>query len=367
MRTTQRRGFTLVELLVVIAIIGVLVALLLPAVQAAREAARRTQCSNNLKQLGLALHNYQDTYNSLPFICGGTGDGGGFGQHGCWAPHCTSAFRLSGFVGLLPYIEQQAVYDMSAQNNFSPGGWVDVPNSPVYAKIPGFFCPSDPSAQDHARGRRNYKMSMGDWTMQHHDASRNIPNPRGPFGIIRQANVGVTSRFASVTDGLSNTIAFSERVVGVSINRFKGGYAQSAGVHAGATTGDDMLAIVPLDCMNTPVVNNVYSNPSTGNTSGQFWSDGAMTASGFNTILPPNSPSCTAMGVASQESRIIAPPTSQHPGGVNAVMLDGAVKFISDTIDSGDLTHGLVRSGRSPYGVWGALGSRDGGESVSLP
>src|SRR5690554_2295317 len=148
----RRPAFTLVELLVVIAIIGVLVALLLPAVQQAREAARRMQCTNHLKQLGLAVHNYHDTYNSLPFLCGGTGGGpDDYGVYQEWSPSGTSAFRLSGFVGLLPFMEQQAVYDMYSNNNFSPAGWVDVPGSGVYQKIPGFFCPSDGNAQTYAR------------------------------------------------------------------------------------------------------------------------------------------------------------------------------------------------------------------------
>lgn len=367
MNVRTRSAFTLVELLVVIAIIGVMVGLLLPAVQAAREAARRMQCSNNLKQLGLALHNYHDTHNSLPFLCGGTGAGADFGQYNVWAPHGTSAFRLSGFVGLLPYIEQQAIYDMSANNNFSPGGWVNVANSPVQQKIPGFFCPTDPSAQNHAMGARNYMMSMGDWTMQHHDATRGVVNPRGPFGNTRQAGVGQTFKFASINDGLSNTVGFSERVVGENMANVKGGFASSSGALAGVTVGAAMLAIVPLDCKNTPVVKGRYTSPSTGSLSGRYWSDGAAVATGFNTILPPNSPSCAAAGTSTDESRVLAPPTSFHPGGVNVSMLDGSVAFISDTIHSGNQALGLVEAGESNYGVWGALGSRSGGESASLP
>lgn len=365
MANRTRKAFTLVELLVVIAIIGVLVGLLLPAVQAAREAARRMSCSNNLKQLGLSLHNYHDTHNSLPFMTGGTGDGGGFGNYGTWGPGGTSAYRLSGFVGLLPYIEQQAVYNMSADNNFSPGGWVAVPNSPVYQKVPGFFCPSDGNAQSYPVGARNYMMSMGDWTMQHHDALRGQKNPRGPFGSIRHANVGQTYSFADIRDGLSNTAAFSERVVGENMADVKGGFAQSSGVFPGVTTGAAMLSIVPLDCKNTPIVKNRYTTPSSGSLTGRYWSDGASNATGFNTILPPNSSSCTASGTSSDESRILAPPTSHHPGGVTVAMLDGSVRFVTETINSGNLTLGLVESGETNYGVWGAMGSRAGGEAYS--
>ena len=366
-RVLRKPAFTLVELLVVIAIIGILIALLLPAVQAAREAARRSQCTNNLKQIGLGVHNYHDVNKSLPFLCGGTGAGGGFGTYNIWAPNGTNAFRQSGFVGLLPYVEQQAVYDMFASNNFSPGGWVDVPNSPVYAKISAFYCPSDPTAQEFPRGARNYMMSMGDWTMQHHDAARNVPNPRGPFGITREANRGTCYKFAHVTDGLSNTVAFSERVVGTDIRKLKGGFAAVSGLHPGATVLDAMLAIVPLNCKSAPIVNSLYTTPASGDVTGRYYSDGSMVAAGFNTILPPNSPSCAPTGTPTQESRILAPPTSNHPGGANVCMLDGSVQFISDTIDCGDLTRGLVKAGPSPYGVWGALGSRDGREAVTLP
>ncbi|GAB6185476.1 DUF1559 family PulG-like putative transporter [Thermopirellula anaerolimosa] len=370
----ERRGFTLVELLVVIAIIGILIALLLPAVQAAREAARRSQCTNNLKQLGLALHNYHDVNNMMPFICGGTGGdtltGGtwttSFGTYNNWCTTCTSAYRLSGFVVLLPYMEQKPIYDKFASRNFSPGGWVDVAGSGVYDKIPGFFCPSDGTAQTYARPGRNYMMSMGDWTMQHHDAERQVRNPRGPFGTFRSARrPGELFNFAAVTDGLSNTAAFSERIVGQNVADVKGGFAQSAYVMPGSTGLPGMLSIVPLDCKTTPISGKRYVTPGGGDVTGRYWSDGSMVASGFNTILPPNSSSCTASGTASQESRILAPPTSNHPGGANVAMLDGSVRFVSETIDTGNLSLGLVDSGMSNYGVWGALGSRAGGESIS--
>ena len=364
----KRRGFTLIELLVVIAIIAVLIALLLPAVQQAREAARRTQCKNNLKQLGLAAHNYHDTYNSLPFICGGTGAGADFGTYNVWGPSGTSAFRLSGFVSLLPFLEQTAIFEQFAGNNFSPGGWFANGNAdaPVFTKIPGFICPSDGTDEIVARmGARNYMMSMGDWTMQHHDALRGVVNPRGPFGTIRDAGRGKTYDFGQIKDGLSNTIAFSERVVGESISAVKGGFATSSGVQPGTATGATMLAIVPLDCKNVAISNSRYLAPSTGDATGRFWSDGAMTATGFNTILGPNSSSCAANGTASQESRIIAPPTSHHSGGVNVCMTDGSVRFVSDSIHTGNLALGLVDGGASNYGIWGAMGSRNGGEPIS--
>lgn len=363
----NRRAFTLVELLVVIAIIGILVGLLLPAVQAAREAARRMQCSNNLRQLGLAIHNYADASKKIPVLCGGTGNGGGFGAYDVFGPGGTNAYRMSGFIGLLPYMEQTPLYELLASNNFSPGGWFTVSGSPADKKIPGFICPSDAIGPGLNRGVRNYMMSMGDWSMQHHDAARNWPNPRGAFGTTRQAGVGSTCNFASISDGLSNTIALSERCVGDNSSRFKGGFAAVNSLKIGDDIGATSLNIVPLDCKSTPIVNGVYSAPATGDWTGNWWMDGCTPATGFNTILPPNSPSCSSSSQPTQESRVIAPPTSNHTGGATVAMFDGSVAFISNSIDSGNLSLGLVQSGMSNYGVWGALGSRSGSEVGSLP
>lgn len=363
---TQRRGFTLVELLVVIAIIGVLVGLLLPAVQAAREAARRMSCTNQLKQLGLAVHNYHDTFQSLPAACAGTGAGADFGNYTTYGPTGTSAFRLSGFFGLLPFIEQQALYELSASRNFSPGPWVDVADrtAPQYQKVSSFLCPSDGNAANSNRGTRNYVMSMGDWAMQHHDALRNEPNPRGPFNITRQQGVGFAYDFASIVDGLSNTVGFSERIVGQSMGEVKGGFASVAGLFPGATTGTALLPIVPLNCKNAAVNQFLFTSPASGDLGGRTWGDGSFVCTGFNTILGPNSYSCVAAGTASQEGRNIQPPTSNHTGGCNVTMLDGSVRFVTDSINTGNLALGLVKAGNSNYGVWGAMGSRGGKETI---
>ena len=210
-------------------------------------------------------------------------------------------------------------------------------------------------------------MSMGDWTMQHHDAhnNRNTPNPRGPFGILREkGSKGYTNGFKDVTDGLSNTAAFSERVVGRNNADFKGGFSNSSGLFNSTTLGNAMLPIVPLECKTVAVLNNQYASPGNGLT-GVRWADGSSPDSGFNTILAPNSPSCVATGVPAAEGRPILPPTSYHPGGALVSKLDGSVGFIPDTIDTGNLSLGLVTGGRSNYGVWGAIGSMNGGEVIS--
>jgi prepilin-type N-terminal cleavage/methylation domain-containing protein len=162
-RRTRVRGLTLVELLVVIAIIGVLVSLLLPAVQAAREAARRMQCGSNLKQLGLALHNYHDTYGTFPYRQGGTGQpapgegGPGNGNAG------------GGFIVLLPFFEQGPLYDQIAADGFGPRPW-DANYAPWQVGISTLVCPSDQAPvtihdawYGNHEGRTNYNFSSGDW------------------------------------------------------------------------------------------------------------------------------------------------------------------------------------------------------------
>src|SRR5689334_1387321 len=175
MRHVRKRGFTLIELLVVIAIIGVLVSLLLPAVQQAREAARRTQCKNNLKQLGLALHNYHDVFNNFVYRKGGTqGAGNTLRNDGNYV-------RLSGMVPLLPYIEQTAVINMiQAGDPNNTTGWGAVPAGgaapwsgwPVWTRlgqIPSFLCPSDPGVPT-ARGNNNYAFNAGDYIVNLREA-----------------------------------------------------------------------------------------------------------------------------------------------------------------------------------------------------
>ena len=190
-----RRGFTLVELLVVIAIIGVLVALLLPAVQAAREASRRMKCTNHLKQFGVALHNYADTYKVFPNRRGGFGG--------------LQANRISPFVQLLPYLEQKAMHDRIQAGDpanptaFPPGGprgdasWA-VWNTPP----PVFRCPSDPAAITRGNSDKghNYVLCEGDQV----NFVNTSTNTRGMFTRL------ACRRFAEVTDGTSNTLLMSE-------------------------------------------------------------------------------------------------------------------------------------------------------------
>lgn len=332
-RALSRFGFTLVELLVVIAIIGVLIALLLPAVQAAREAARRSQCSNNLKQLGLALQNYHDTNSAFPMLRGN-------------GPYST--YNAMGWIGLLPYMEQAALYSQIG----------DAPNNSVYSwtttflpwqmKVPGFYCPSDPTS-DSASGTgpirtRSYRMSLGD-TINDNWAG----TTRGIFGYLS------FTKIRDITDGTSNTVAMSEHVIGK-----LGDFRDARAWVAQGITGYDVNPSICLATSNAGLYSTTQTvmRPDFTN----IWPDGSPHCAGFTTVLPPNSPSCGwSTNYVSWE---LLSASSYHSGGVLALMADGSARFVNDNINCGTLTAANVTSGPSPYGVWGALGSKGGREQT---
>lgn len=338
-------GFTLVELLVVIAIIGVLVGLLLPAVQAAREAARRMQCSNNLKQLGLALHNYHDTHNGLP--AGEYHAGGGQG-----------ARRHSGFVGLLPFIEQQPLHDQIAANNFMNVPW-DGNFQPFRTNVPGFNCPSDTSNEQvgGAIGKTNYMFCRGDSSWDHNEWAGN--GGRGLRGMFtgQSGQYRGTKKFSDVPDGLSNTIMMSERTKAVPGTQvLDGGVVRNL--------GSNFRNSNPLECY-AQVVGGEYATTDLGRWAGHRWPDGAPAFTGCTTVLGPNTAACTQGGWDGEDG--IYEPMSRHSGGVHCVLGDGAVRFISESIDTGNRSAPPPdrpggEFGRSPYGVWGSLGSIKGGD-----
>ena len=358
----RRRAFTLVELLVVIAIIGILIALLLPAVQAAREAARRSQCVNNLKQLGIGLQNYHDVHLSFPYGKGGTGTCNGWGLA---SGNCS---RVSGFIPLLPYIEQQALYDQireggNAAGNASqigarlgPPGWYGWTNWNV--QVPGLLCPSDsrPAPGTGAVGNNNYAFSHG-------DSIANITFNQNPLSGNRGMFLeNQTIKISMVTDGTSNTIAMSEHL--------RASFATGAGgtnvsVKEGLYNGLAGLAASPGLCLTT-ALGPYYANPSqVKGYFGTLWTDGETERCGFNTVLPPNSPSCsTVYNQYADCSGGLFTVSSNHPAGANGVFVDGSVRFIGDGINCGNLAAPEALKGPSPYGVWGALGSRDGGEGA---
>ncbi len=359
----RRPAFTLVELLVVIAIIGVLVALLLPAVQAAREAARRSQCSNNLKQLGLGLHNYHDSYNAFPARQGGSGNRCDGELDPCPSNWNHMRMRMSGFVSLLPYIEQQPLYDAIANNDsqgtgpFGPPPWFA--HYPWRTQISTLRCPSDGfRRQSNQTQAVNYRFSAGDSIGINAGA-----NPVPGFGASNESRGMFTlygyRRMADVLDGLSNTVAMSERVVTLGNRLMRGAVALNVSMES------------PADCAALSGDRGEYlAGISVGMTdSGSRWGDGAMFFAGFNTMLPPNAPACTTSSEGAHWNWGVWTASSSHPGGVNALMGDGSVRFVSEVINTGDLTTPFPgpATRASPYGVWGALGTTQGREATSLP
>jgi prepilin-type N-terminal cleavage/methylation domain-containing protein/prepilin-type processing-associated H-X9-DG protein len=331
------RGFTLVELLVVITIIGILIALLLPAVQAAREAARRSQCTNNLKQFGLALHNYHNTYGSFPSLR--------------WRANSSSDV-LGTNVALLQFIEQAPLFNQinSWQGAYQPMGpapW-DGGYAPWNQRITAFRCPSDGNWSTVGdRGPTNYVYSVGD-TIQENNGG-GADRRRGLFAAWRWKT------FADIRDGTSNTAAMSERVVGLGGEQYiRGGIVPNGNFGAPG---------VPANCLGRLGANGKYStNDAFGNdwNSGRRWAEGRPFYNAFTTVLGPNAPSCVSGGGDGDWGVFSA--TSFHPGGVNVGLADGSVRFVSETIDTGSPSLAEVSSGLSPYGAWGALGSVQGGE-----
>lgn len=357
-RYAQRRGFTLVELLVVITIIGILIALLLPAVQAAREAARRGQCVNNLKQLGLAQHSYHDKYQVFTARKLGTSTCG----CGPLPAVCGNCTRLAGFIPMLPYMDQGAMYDRIAAGDpqYAPwgpcawGGWAAWDVSPSTLR-----CPSD-SYYRGSNALNNYVFSVGDQVASINDSTSN----RGIFAAV----VGVS--IADIRDGTANTIMMSERYKDAQ------GYQTAAANTTELIAGEAMAfatnALInnPIQCYSAFDGNYVKAGQAWKYLSGSNWHDGQAESVAFNTVLPPNAPSCGEGTNPNRDSAsALLPPSSRHPGGVNCLIADGAVRFIGNTIDTGNLAPNAAQpaAGASFYGVWGAMGSKAGNETFQMP
>ncbi|SFI87222.1 DUF1559 domain-containing protein [Planctomicrobium piriforme] len=346
-RGAAKSGFTLIELLVVIAIIAILIALLLPAVQQAREAARRSQCKNNLKQLGLALHNYHDVYNMFNYRQGGTSAGSNPGVNDNWV-------RLSGVVGLLPYLDQAGLYNQisgplvigaTTYQPMGPGPW-QAAYTPWQAKIPALICPSDTRHVDTGNaGRTSYPFCAGD------SINVNSTTPRGVFGY--QSGVSIRD----IIDGTSNTLLMAERAFPTTTNDIN--YVK----YVGATA-----LTIPSDCQaqfNYTTRQYSTATGSLANYGGIRWADGGQGVSGFNTILPVNSPSCQNGSSQHEGQEGFYSASSRHVGGCHTLLADGSVRFIGENISTGNLSASATNlSGASPFGVWGALGSKASGEIV---
>jgi prepilin-type N-terminal cleavage/methylation domain-containing protein len=316
-RNSQRQAFTLVELLVVIAIIGVLVSLLLPAVQAAREAARRSQCSNNLKQFGLAQHNYSDAYRS--FSPGGFHFAGGVGS----AANSTS-WGPSWIVMSLPYIEQTNLYNLY---DFKVHRSRETPNANVVGqRIPVVVCPSDGGNKEPcntngtATGassatifeRGNYAANCGAGNAFSRSNFTQIPEERGPFNLGgSETGRWYAGKFADVEDGTSNTILLAEIVAGDRPGDIRGAWAYPPGVYISGGTPHYASPRVQIPPNGNALDDNLRDRPS------------RCSASNGDRYLR-----CLAEG-----SRAYQTARSKHPGIVQVCMADGSVRPIVNTIN----------------------------------
>jgi len=354
-------GFTLVELLVVIAIIGVLVGLLLPAVQAAREAARRMQCVNNLKQLGLALQTHHSATGHFPLnqTASGLSSSGG----------CEPG-NYSWLVRLLPYIEQNTLYDAidfdaNMSDACSSGYPIDAThvNAAVAAtRIGTFFCPSDGISEDNAvlMGSANpagdsYAANAG-WpsAATGYQGERSVPGPYN--GVISLQNPGETVAWhqsdpvsiKQITDGTSHTAAVAERLFqrAISLEGIRTAPETLKSYHITSSSGRS-LPLMRDRCD----AGSTHADPEASAFIGRAWISGwTPTAPTYMHLNTPNTHHCHFEDL-NDSGDFPVTPSSNHPGGINLALADGHVQFIADDIEST---------------LWWALGSRDGGESEAL-
>lgn len=393
--SSPRRGFTLVELLVVIAIIGVLVGLLLPAVQAAREAARRMSCSNNFKQIGLAIHNYHAAYNAMPTQGSGTER---LTTAQPFTPPGNSQVRLSFMVGILPFVEQQALWEQISNPYVSSSGatyqamgplpsmslteYNPNPYEPWITNIPSYRCPSDPGQGLPSMGRTNYAACMGD---ANHQTREGESYRRGDGTINTGAATNVNTacrgafiyrkqtKFRDFLDGLSNTIVCGEILSDLGDNDIRTTPANNGGRTANQwRTGGILRCRGGIDATRP-----LFWDPgqaieaSSEERRGSKWMCAIVLYSGFFTMLPPNTETCFH---GNRHDEYITSTSSRHQGGTHVLMGDGAVKFITNSIEAGNSNSPQVKEGddantlpagsQSPYGLWGSLGTRASSEII---
>jgi prepilin-type N-terminal cleavage/methylation domain-containing protein len=365
----RRRGFTLIELLVVIASIGVLIALLLPAVQAAREAARRAQCTNNLKQIGIALHNYHQVNNSFPL-------GASLNMYTISPPVWRAKNSWSAFAGMLPFLEGTAIYNAA---NFN-WGVEEGTNSIVFwtnstaadAQVKFLLCPSDPNAGNGAGATvsgaffadidtSNYFACYGTSTNQTGPAGTNVNTFQSMANLPTNGMFGMQLCYGiqDCVDGTSNTIAYSESVIAP---KNGGGGTKYIGMNNIAMSNAALLTdargvqgtLQPAVVTAIQACDQAWRNGTNiDRQRGRDWAHGCVGQTMFNTLVTPNSkdhPWLVCSNINSTALGVFSNAASYHPGGVNTLLSDGSVRFIKDTVNQQ---------------TWWSLGTRDSGEVIS--
>jgi prepilin-type N-terminal cleavage/methylation domain-containing protein len=337
-RILRRSGFTLIELLVVIAIIAVLVALLLPAVQQAREAARRSQCKNNLKQIGIAMHNYHEQYNQLPPSMG-------------WSTYtCNEQGTFSDKVMMMPMLDQQSAYNQINFKNFpyESMGWYGNSNvGTLSARLPVFNCPSQPYKIAGGQANFTYAINSG-ISGVYNGKTLGVPGYRNGassyMGIlpgacsVTSADYDRPTTMASFTDGTSNSAMYSEFVIDGQGNAPKYQVKTWAG-----NVWTDSPASIRAQCKAQG--SNSGRQPERGASwACSFVGEGAT----YTHTMAPNDNSCHGDGGHDWTGDGVMAAQSFHTGGVHVLLADGAVRFVNDSLN---------------YNTWLAIGSRDGSEA----
>jgi prepilin-type N-terminal cleavage/methylation domain-containing protein/prepilin-type processing-associated H-X9-DG protein len=354
MKAPAQRGFTLIELLVVIAIIAVLIALLLPAVQAARDAARRSQCTNNLKQIGLALHNYHSASNIFPLGVSATSNPFNVSQTGgdpvlawvSWSAHSL----------LLPYLEQGVMYNAINFDFDSTTGPTWVTNRTIlYSRVNAFICPSDPTSSTNAMVgfNVNYSGCNGTTTLTSNTQTTGMFASQTSYSM------------ATILDGSSNTVIFGETLVGSGNQTGNWAYPGNGvvgiggkGISALDVSSNPQATMTTLQLCNAAWQVGIVSGTNIAVNGGWYWTVGAEAFTFFHTIAPPNSPQypwsacrygCRGCAPFASDHSNISSARSFHAGGANICMADGHVQFIKSSI--------ALRT-------WWALGTRANGELI---
>ncbi len=362
----RRTAFTFIELMFVSAIIGILVALLLPAIQAAREAARRCHCTKNLQQIGLALQSYHDAWSVFPFGQGGT-EGG--------TDLTCNMGELSGWAPLTPYVDEGPLfhqmneprtYDETDFPRFGPRPDITADDAitsyhPWYSQPRVLLCPSDTEAKQvpGRPGQTSYRFSWGDIVA--HTEERRIP--RGMFG--RNSGVSVSM----ITDGTSCTIAVAERAIPPAGARGLAGAGGPMSQHWAIAAGVEGTEFLSEGSMALGDGRDFVNSTRPFDPSGMMWANGRLPFGGITTVTQPNSSAWLGRDgtVIDGKPRFdwgVIPPSSYHPGGMNVVLADGSVRFVSESVSAAGQTAREVTDGPSPYGLWGAMGTIQGEELV---